>query len=283
MNASNQIATVDFHGTPIIAIKNGDQIHVAMKPICEAIGLDWKSQYDRIKRHHVMSKGMVIMAIPSQGGEQQAATLPLKMLNGWLFGIDTNRVKEESRARLIQYQTECFDVLADYFLKGEAINPRMQYTANPGDTLTKDQADQLRDTLTEAAKARYPDDTRKQAGFLIRGWSKLKAHFKVGYRKIPQIELPEALNLLARHIAEPELLDAAPPEPKPAPQNTVLTDIDALATEANAQITAIARLSIFALQKAEQPPLADLTGALKAIWEISETVQGNIQHMTETA
>lgn len=41
--------------------------------------------------------------------------LELDYLNGWLFGIDANRVKPELRQRVIDYQRECYKVLADYF------------------------------------------------------------------------------------------------------------------------------------------------------------------------
>lgn len=42
--------------------------------------------------------------------------LPLDMINIWLFDINANRVKEELRERLIQYQRECYRVLADAFV-----------------------------------------------------------------------------------------------------------------------------------------------------------------------
>lgn len=44
--------------------------------------------------------------------------IPLDYLNGWLFGINANRVKPEIRDRLIRYQTECYRVLADAFREG---------------------------------------------------------------------------------------------------------------------------------------------------------------------
>lgn len=82
------------------------------------------------------------------------------------------------------------------------------YAQNPGDTLTAEQADTLRKMLTDAAK-RLPKD--RQAAAMIKGWSKLKAHFKTDYRHIPQAEFPEAVSIVARHIAEQgELLDAEP-------------------------------------------------------------------------
>jgi hypothetical protein len=41
--------------------------------------------------------------------------LPLKYLDGWLFGVNANRVKPELRGRVIQYQRECYDILARAF------------------------------------------------------------------------------------------------------------------------------------------------------------------------
>lgn len=89
------------------------------------------------------------------------------------------------------------------------------YVQNPADTLTAHQAELLRQMLTDAAKLRHPGDGKKQGTFLMRGWSKLKAHFKRGYREIPQAEFTEAVSLVARHIAEQgELLE--PPAQPPA-------------------------------------------------------------------
>lgn len=72
------------------------------------------------------------------------------------------------------------------------------YAVNSGDTLTKDEADTLRAMLTEAAE-RLPKD--RQKALMLQGWSKLKAHFKTDYRHIPRAEFPEAVSLVARHIA----------------------------------------------------------------------------------
>ena len=116
--------TVDFHGTAIPTFNVEGIVRVAMKPICQSIGLEWHGQRQRINRHPVLSKGAVMITAPSKGGIQRLLTLPLNKLNGWLFGIDTNRVKPEIRKRLVAYQAECFDVLADYWQKGEAVNPR---------------------------------------------------------------------------------------------------------------------------------------------------------------
>lgn len=41
----------------------------------------------------------------------------------------------------------------------------------------------------------------EQGNAMVIGWSKLKAHFNVGYRQIPAAEFHEALSILARHLA----------------------------------------------------------------------------------
>lgn len=116
--------SVDFHGTAIPTFNLEGVVRVAMRPICDAIGLDWEGQRQRIRRHPVLSKGACMIKAPSGRGIQKFLTLPLNNLNGWLFGIDTSRVKPEIRERLVEYQAECFEVLANYWQQGGAVNPR---------------------------------------------------------------------------------------------------------------------------------------------------------------
>lgn len=126
-----QIQTVSFHGQTLSVIPQQDKLYVAIKPICENMGVTWGSQYNRIKRNQILSEGIFIMKTPSKGGYQETVCLPLEMLNGWLFGIDTNRIKNpEVKARVIEYQRECYQVLFDYWTKGEAINSRNLFAAN---------------------------------------------------------------------------------------------------------------------------------------------------------
>lgn len=85
------------------------------------------------------------------------------------------------------------------------------YTTQPTDTITASQAEQLRTMITQKCLS-MPKD--KQAQFITKAWSKLKSHFGVTYRKIPQAEFTEALSLVARHVSEWELLEAQQEEPQ---------------------------------------------------------------------
>jgi hypothetical protein len=119
--------TVEFYGdeiTAVLAEVNGRrQVYVPIKPICDFMGINWDSQRQRIQRDPVLSEvveGAVITTAPSSdgrgGGPQEMTCLPLDYINGFLFGITAARVKEDIRERLIRYQRECYQVLADAFL-----------------------------------------------------------------------------------------------------------------------------------------------------------------------
>lgn len=110
-----RIVTVPFHGDTLFALERPDGVFVAVKPICQNLGLDWRSQHRRISGDTILSEGMVITAIPSPGGIQEAVCLRLDLVNGWLFGVDDRRLADEVRERVMQYKRECFAVLFRHF------------------------------------------------------------------------------------------------------------------------------------------------------------------------
>lgn len=119
----NQLQNINFHGTPITVIEKDGTQYVAMKPIVKAMGLHWGQQTENIKKDPVLSKVLVLHEYLTDGGKQQMLCLPLDFLNGWLFKIPATRYSGRRREMIIQYQTECYRVLFDYFHKGGAINP----------------------------------------------------------------------------------------------------------------------------------------------------------------
>lgn len=113
---AGNLITVNFRQDTLFAVERDDGVFVAVKPMCESLGIDWKSQYQRIKDDPVLSEGMVIVTIPSPGGAQETACLKMDLVNGWLFKVDSRRVKdEETKRKLLTYQRECYQVLFDAF------------------------------------------------------------------------------------------------------------------------------------------------------------------------
>lgn len=111
-----KLVTVEFRNDTIFAVERDDGLFVAIKPICETLGLDWKAQHRRITNDPILAEGMVTTAIPSLGGAQETTCLRFDLVNGWLFTIDESRVRDEdTRQRVLTYKRECYSVLFNHF------------------------------------------------------------------------------------------------------------------------------------------------------------------------
>lgn len=125
MNSQIVPQTVTFNNQELITFEQNGIQYTAMKPICENIGIDWDSQRKRIERDEVLNSTKVIMTVVAEDGKKrEMVSLPIQMLNGWLFGIDVSRVKESAKKALIMYKRECYQALYNYWHKGVAVNPR---------------------------------------------------------------------------------------------------------------------------------------------------------------
>lgn len=123
-NRGNNIQTIDFNGQPLVTIEKGGIYYAAVKPIADNIGLDWEGQRQRINRDDVLSSAAcLITATGADDKQYKMMCLPIEFLNGWLFGVDTKRVKPEIKDILIEYKKECYTVLHDYWHTGQAIHP----------------------------------------------------------------------------------------------------------------------------------------------------------------
>ena len=120
---SNQISTqtISFNNQSLITVEQNSNHYVAMKPICENIGIDWRAQRQRIVRDEVLCSTVVIITTVAEDGKnREMLCLPIQYLNGWLFGIDINRCNPEIRDTLIKYKKECYQALHDYWFNGKA-------------------------------------------------------------------------------------------------------------------------------------------------------------------
>lgn len=107
---------IPFHGDDLYLIEHLGEPYTPMKPIVEAMGLDWKTQHRKFSSD-IDRWGMVIMTIQLPGDIQRrdVLLLPIRKLFGWMMTISPNRVKPEIREKVIQYQNECDDILWNYW------------------------------------------------------------------------------------------------------------------------------------------------------------------------
>src|SRR3954451_11803254 len=107
---------VAFYGDTLVAGQLADgTVLVPLRPICEAIGLSWAGQQQRVQRDPVLAETVTVCVIHTVQGPRPMLALPLDMLPGWLFGIAGARVKPALQDKILRYRRECFRALWNAF------------------------------------------------------------------------------------------------------------------------------------------------------------------------
>lgn len=116
------LSHIPFHGTQIVAAKEGEIIRVALRPACDALGLDFDGQRRRLGRQPWATVVMTT-TVGADGKAREMLTVDRRTFTMWLATIDTGRVKsEKSRGLIAAYQRDAADALDRYFHEGAAIN-----------------------------------------------------------------------------------------------------------------------------------------------------------------
>ncbi|EBZ6410153.1 hypothetical protein EWI94_24915 [Salmonella enterica subsp. enterica serovar Kottbus] len=116
--------TVPFYGNSLYVVNHNGEPYTPMKPIVEGMGMDWASQFTKMKQRFKTSIVKITMQLPGDEQRREIICLALRKLAGWLQTISPNKVRPEIRERVIRYQEECDDVLYEYWTKGVVVNPR---------------------------------------------------------------------------------------------------------------------------------------------------------------
>lgn len=101
---------LDFNGTNINFLAKDGQYWVAVKPICEVLGIDFNRQFKNLKEDEILSLVLALQPIPDKRNRpQETLCLPEKYVYGWIFSINAQS------EQLKQYKKECYDVLYNHF------------------------------------------------------------------------------------------------------------------------------------------------------------------------
>lgn len=136
--ASASLSPVDFHGQTLFLVEHNGQPYTAMRPIVDGMGLDWASQFTKLKARAERWSVAIIATVAGDGKTREVMCLPLRKLPGWLMTINPAKVSPQIRERVVTYQYECDDALWDYWTKGAAVNPRAAAPARPAIVETED-------------------------------------------------------------------------------------------------------------------------------------------------
>ena len=101
---------LEFNGKIIYFIAADGQYWIAIKPICEALDVDYIRQFKNLKSDDFLVS--VLSKQTMQGPDNQMRNyvcLPESFIYGWIFQI------QSSSPDLMKYKWECYRVLYEYF------------------------------------------------------------------------------------------------------------------------------------------------------------------------
>ena len=115
---------VKVNKTDIECPYENEQHYVAVRSICQALGIDYRKQFERIKNDPILKDVVTdtVTASDSTGIRKQAMVcLPVRYVFGWIFTIDDSKVNEKARPTFMQYKRECYDALYEHFFLRSAM------------------------------------------------------------------------------------------------------------------------------------------------------------------
>lgn len=112
----SKIVHVPFHGDTLQAVQEGERVYIAIRRVCDALGLDFSSQLAKL-RGRPWATVVMITTVAEDGRDREVACIDLDSLPMWLVTIDAGRVAPEAREKIVLFQCQATAVLRDYFVR----------------------------------------------------------------------------------------------------------------------------------------------------------------------
>jgi hypothetical protein len=101
---------LEFDGKRISILLADGNWWVAIKPICEALGVNYNRQAQNIRDHKKLSQLVAEQQLVAADGKlRKMLCLPEKVIYGWLFMINSDN------EQLLEYQYLCHEILYNHF------------------------------------------------------------------------------------------------------------------------------------------------------------------------
>ncbi len=101
---------LEFKGKTLNFIAHNGTWFIAVKPICEVLGLEYTRQFKNLKEDAILSKMLAEHSmVASNGRIISMICLPEQFIYGWLFSINSDAPGLEA------YKFECYNILFNHF------------------------------------------------------------------------------------------------------------------------------------------------------------------------
>jgi hypothetical protein len=143
---------LEFNGKTLVFLAVDGQYWIALKPICEVLGVDFSRQLRTLKEDPIFCQLWSLQTIVAADEKsRQMASLPEKWIYGWIFQL------QSKSPELLQYKKLCYEVLNDYFhgtitgrkellslkAKAQVEIDRVMNGLGPNDAITIDRASKV--------------------------------------------------------------------------------------------------------------------------------------------
>lgn len=126
---SQQLIT-KINGADIVTVDRDGETFVPIKPICQALGINYTTQLEKLQNDETLSTSVVPLrgTTGADGKAYGMVCIPVKYVFGWLFTINPKNVAPEAREAVKAYRNTCYDILYEHFV-GQAKRQREQLEA----------------------------------------------------------------------------------------------------------------------------------------------------------
>ena len=108
-------------------LSTGDEQFVAIRPICEALGVDPEGQRQRIERDEILGPtACMIKAVAGDGKDREMYAIPYCYVFGWLFSIDISKVNQNVNASDLEYNLDCYKALITHITEPQTFLKQKQ-------------------------------------------------------------------------------------------------------------------------------------------------------------
>lgn len=102
--------SLEVNGRLIPIVKAGDQWWIAVKPVCEALGVNYNHAFQNLSEDEILAQLFAKQQTTGADGKTyEMVCLPERYIYGWLFSL-----RSESPV-LLEYKKICYDALYNYF------------------------------------------------------------------------------------------------------------------------------------------------------------------------
>jgi hypothetical protein len=143
---------LEFNGKTLMFLAVDGQYWIALKPICEALNVDYIQQFKNAQNSPIYNQLLCKHTmIAADGKARKMVSLPEKRIYGWLMQIQSNSPD------LIEYQIKCHDILFEHF-HGTIIGRKELLSAKAKAQL---EMDEVMNTLDPEQAIKYDRAKRK--------------------------------------------------------------------------------------------------------------------------